>query len=202
MPGGLAISRRAMDSWLAGEAVAAGATFLRSHPALTCGYYAYWSDVPVDGVEFYIREGRDVLVFPTHDGQTCVWVGRSSDEWPDYRANVEARYLGGLDEATRARLDAGRRMSPFRGTHKLPNHFRQCHGEGWALVGDAAYHRDPLTGMGIGDAFLGAELLACAFDDKGLLNPGKVIPTLHRCAEYGKMLVRGGQISHPELPRF
>jgi glycolate oxidase len=41
-----------------------------------------------------------------------------------------------------------------------------------------------------------------AFDAKGLLNPGKVIPTLHRCAEYGKMLVRGGQIKHPDLPRF
>jgi glycolate oxidase len=41
-----------------------------------------------------------------------------------------------------------------------------------------------------------------AFDVKGLLNPGKVIPTLQRCAEYGKMLVRGGNISHPELPRF
>ncbi len=41
-----------------------------------------------------------------------------------------------------------------------------------------------------------------AFDPAGLLNPGKVIPTLHRCAEYGKMLVRGGQIKHPDLPRF
>ncbi len=41
-----------------------------------------------------------------------------------------------------------------------------------------------------------------AFDPQGLLNPGKVIPTLNRCAEYGKMLVRGGQISHPDLPRF
>jgi len=41
-----------------------------------------------------------------------------------------------------------------------------------------------------------------AFDTNGLLNPGKVIPTLQRCAEYGKMLVRGGQLSHPELPRF
>jgi glycolate oxidase len=41
-----------------------------------------------------------------------------------------------------------------------------------------------------------------AFDPLGLLNPGKVIPTLHRCAEYGKMLVRGGQLKHPELPRF
>ncbi|WP_353236218.1 FAD-linked oxidase C-terminal domain-containing protein [Diaphorobacter ruginosibacter] len=41
-----------------------------------------------------------------------------------------------------------------------------------------------------------------AFDPKGLLNPGKVIPTLNRCAEYGKMLVRGGQIKHPQLERF
>ncbi|MCM2347747.1 MAG: FAD-binding protein [Acidovorax soli] len=41
-----------------------------------------------------------------------------------------------------------------------------------------------------------------AFDPAGLLNPGKVIPTLNRCAEYGKMLVRVGQIRHPELPRF
>ncbi len=41
-----------------------------------------------------------------------------------------------------------------------------------------------------------------AFDPQGLLNPGKVIPTLNRCAEYGKMLVRAGQIKHPDLPRF
>ena len=41
-----------------------------------------------------------------------------------------------------------------------------------------------------------------AFDPHALLNPGKVIPTLQRCAEYGKMLVRGGQIKHPDLPRF
>ena len=49
-----------------------------------------------------------------------------------------------------------------------------------------------------------AQMLAlkAAFDSQSLLNPGKVIPTLNRCAEYGKMLVRGGQISHPDLPRF
>ncbi len=41
-----------------------------------------------------------------------------------------------------------------------------------------------------------------AFDPQGLLNPGKVIPTLHRCAEYGRVVVRGGQTAHPELPRF
>ena len=41
-----------------------------------------------------------------------------------------------------------------------------------------------------------------AFDPQGLLNPGKVIPTLHRCAEYGRVVVRGGQLPHPDLPRF
>jgi glycolate oxidase len=41
-----------------------------------------------------------------------------------------------------------------------------------------------------------------AFDTKELLNPGKVIPTLQRCAEYGKMLVRGGRLQFPEIPRF
>ena len=44
--------------------------------------------------------------------------------------------------------------------------------------------------------------LKAAFDPAGLLNPGKLIPTLNRCAEYGKMLVRGGRIRHPDLPRF
>ncbi|HCX81466.1 MAG: glycolate oxidase subunit GlcD [Curvibacter sp. RIFCSPHIGHO2_12_FULL_63_18] len=44
--------------------------------------------------------------------------------------------------------------------------------------------------------------LKAAFDPKGLLNPGKVIPTLQRCAEYGRELVRGGKIKHPDLPRF
>ena len=41
-----------------------------------------------------------------------------------------------------------------------------------------------------------------AFDEKELLNPGKAIPTLHRCAELGAMHVHKGKLPHPELPRF
>ena len=41
-----------------------------------------------------------------------------------------------------------------------------------------------------------------AFDPDGLLNPGKNIPTLHRCAEFGGLHVKGGALPHPELPRF
>jgi glycolate oxidase len=44
--------------------------------------------------------------------------------------------------------------------------------------------------------------LKCAFDPDGLLNPGKVFPTLHRCAELGRLHVHHGQLPHPDLPRF
>ncbi|ABS67115.1 FAD linked oxidase domain protein [Xanthobacter versatilis] len=44
--------------------------------------------------------------------------------------------------------------------------------------------------------------MKCAFDDKSLLNPGKVFPTLHRCAEFGRMHVSGGALPFPDLPRF
>jgi glycolate oxidase len=46
------------------------------------------------------------------------------------------------------------------------------------------------------------ERVKCAFDDKGLLNPGKVFPTLHRCAELGRMHVRGGVLPFADIPRF
>jgi len=44
--------------------------------------------------------------------------------------------------------------------------------------------------------------LKCAFDSKGLLNPGKVFPTLHRCAELGRVHVHAGRLAFPDLPRF
>src|SRR6201991_3693188 len=44
--------------------------------------------------------------------------------------------------------------------------------------------------------------LKCAFDPGGLLNPGKVFPTLHRCAELGRVHVHGGKLAFPDIPRF
>lgn len=150
------------DGLWSSVARAAGAVTDILHDSLTCGYYAYWDGVATTGVEFYVRQGRDILVFPTHDGQTCIWAGRSHGDWMTYRADVEGSYhavIALAPDLTR-RLDVARQASRFRGTSKLPNFYRRSFGKGWALVGDAAYHRDPLPGMGIGDAFLGAELLA------------------------------------------
>lgn len=131
----------------------------------SCGYYAYWNGVPTDGVEFYRRHRRVILVFPTHDDQTCIYVGWPGNETSAYRADVKAGYLATLDLAPdlARRVASGRQAQAFKGTNKLPNFYRRAWGNGWALVGDAAYHRDPITGMGIGDAFLGAQLLADTF---------------------------------------
>jgi glycolate oxidase len=54
-------------------------------------------------------------------------------------------------------------------------------------------------GAGELEAFLAVKR---AFDPSGLLNPGKAVPTLARCAEYGRMHVHGGKLPHPDLPRF
>jgi glycolate oxidase len=59
----------------------------------------------------------------------------------------------------------------------------------------------------MGEMFSEADLnqqqrVKCAFDPAGRLNPGKVFPVLHRCAELGRMHVSGGRLAFPELPRF
>jgi flavin-dependent dehydrogenase len=62
------------------------------------------------------------------------------------------------------KVQDGSITAPLRGSVGLPNHVRRASGPGWALVGDAGYHRDPITGHGITDAFRDAELLADAAD--------------------------------------
>jgi len=51
------------------------------------------------------------------------------------------------------------------GTADVPGFFRRPYGPGWALVGDAGYHKDPITALGISDAFRDAEAVSAALDD-------------------------------------
>jgi 2-polyprenyl-6-methoxyphenol hydroxylase-like FAD-dependent oxidoreductase len=135
-------------------------------PALQCAYYSYWSGVPLDGVEFYPREHRGFGVLPTHHELTCIIVGWPHDEFHAYRADIEGNFLKTLElaPAFAERVRAGRREERFSGTADLPNFYRKPYGPGWALVGDAGYHKDPITAQGITDAFRDAELVAEAVD--------------------------------------
>lgn len=138
-----------------------------TRPPLGCGYYAYFSGVPMDGAEVHFLEESINFGFPTNDGQTCVAV-----EWPNSQfAAVRQDYEGAFFRALQrtpdfaARVAQGRRETRFTGIGNIPNFFRTPYGSGWALVGDAGYHKDPVTGQGIMDAFLDAELLAEALHD-------------------------------------
>jgi len=80
-----------------------------------------------------------------------------------------------------------------------------CVRVGGTITGEHGVGHEKLPQMCV--QFQAAELeqfhaLKQAFDPNGLLNPGKAVPTLHRCAELGKMHVHGGRLPHPELERF
>jgi flavin-dependent dehydrogenase len=135
-------------------------------PTFTCAYYSYWSGVPVEGVEFYPRERRGFGALPTHHGLTCIIVGWPHREFHAFRADIEGNFLQTLElaPAFAERVREGRREERFTGTAALYNLFRRPYGPGWALVGDAGYHKDSITAQGISDAFRDAEQLAEAVD--------------------------------------
>ena len=136
-------------------------------PAGTCGYYTYWSGVLLDSLEFYTRPNRTIVAFPTNDHQTAIFVEWTNKEFHTFRANLEENFLTTLDEIApdlARRTRAGKRVHRFMGTAELPNFFRKPCGPGWALVGDAGCHKDPITAQGITDAFRDAEFLTEAID--------------------------------------
>ncbi len=136
-------------------------------PTLSYGYYAYWSNVPLEGAELYMLSGNGILAFPTNDDMSCVAVGGRIDDFHEFRKDIEGNYMKILERAgdLGERVKAGKRETKFVGTADQPNFFRKPYGPGWALVGDAGYHRDFGTGLGITDAFRDVDLLVDAIDD-------------------------------------
>ena len=136
-------------------------------PTLTCGYYSYWSGLPCETIEVYMRpKPAFLLAFPTNDGLTCVAIQVPVAEFATFRTDVEASFSRTLDLVPELaeRVRVGKREHRFLGTADLSNFFRKPYGPGWALVGDAGYHKDPIEAQGISDAFRDAELLANAID--------------------------------------
>lgn len=138
-------------------------------PTLQSGYYAYWSGLPIAAAEFYARGegGRGWGAFPTHDGLTCVVVGWPRSQFEANRKDYEGHYMRAFDlaPAFAARVHGATRETRFTGTADLPGFFRKPYGPGWALVGDAGYHKDPITAWGISDSFRDAEAVSAALDD-------------------------------------
>ncbi len=82
---------------------------------------------------------------------------------------------------------------------------RACVRVGGVLTGEhgvGVEKRDLMGEMFTEDDLKQQQRVKCAFDPESLLNPGKVYPTLHRCAELGRMHVHRGELRFPDIPRF
>jgi flavin-dependent dehydrogenase len=132
-------------------------------PPIESGYYTYWSNLPAEGFEVYIRPQRGWGAVPTNDGLTLVVIGWPYAEFERNKKDVEGTYMRSLDLAPEfaERVRHAKREAPFRGG-AVPNFFRKPFGPGWALVGDAGYTKDPVTAWGISDGFRDASLCAAA----------------------------------------
>jgi flavin-dependent dehydrogenase len=125
--------------------------------------YAYVAGLGAEGFEFHLGDRAFAGVFPTHGGEANVWVCTPAGAPTlGVRDGVDGFVdrLAGASWELAARVRAAQITSPVRSATGLPNHVLEAAGPGWALVGDAGYHRDPITGHGITDAFRDAELLA------------------------------------------
>ncbi|MER5931150.1 hypothetical protein [Streptomyces sp. NPDC002054] len=139
-------------------------------PKLQCAYYAYWADLPMDGrYEAYMVGDRAFAAWPTNDGLTVVIGALPMRDFAANRADIEGGYLATIARvpAFAERTASATRTGRLVGT-AVPNYFRVPYGPGWALVGDAGYLKDFITGHGIQDAMDGFARV-----NAGLTTPGE-----------------------------
>ena len=144
-------------------AEAVGAELLSSSPHRATAVYGYFPGIPNRGYRWYFGAGVAGGAIPTNHGQHCVFASCRPE---DYRARFAADPHGGLcaivgqfdpDLAESTRAAPAERLRRFPGA---PGHIRARAGRGWALVGDAAFFKDPATAHGITDALLDAHHLS------------------------------------------
>ncbi len=145
------------------EWVAAGA--YREVPAKRPAYYGYYHGIaplPEPAFELFFVDRTVGFLFPMRPGEDCIALELQPEDFDAFRADpqsvFEERYraLPGME----ARLAGASLEGKLKGTKGVANYLRVPYGPGWALTGDAAYLKDPITGLGIGDAVAQAFLLA------------------------------------------
>lgn len=148
----------------------AGAAEYDVVPPLLATYYHYYRGVAPIGEPtleaFRDAEGGFCYLFPGDGGVWTLAVSFPQAEFARVRRDHERAIDAaiGRKAGLAGRLAGAERLGPARGAGDLTNFFRVPFGPGWALAGDAGYHRDPITGRGIADALRSGEALAAALD--------------------------------------
>lgn len=126
--------------------------------------FGYFTGIPQSGYRWYWGKGCGGGMIPTNDDATCVFLSASpSGPWDLRRAAAETEFRSALRSMMPQMADAiaGAQLTgPIRAFAGQPGHLREACGDGWALVGDAGYFKDPITAHGITDALRDAQLLA------------------------------------------
>ncbi len=143
------------------------ATEKHSHPAMTADYYTYFSNLATSKVELFARNELFIAMNPTNFGLTLLIVLWPRHRFNEIRANTAKMFWSAIKTipSLEERVRDARREERYYGTAQTQGFVKQSVGEGWALVGDAGYHKDPVTAQGMTDAFRSAELLSMAFED-------------------------------------
>ena len=132
----------------------------------TASIYSYLHDLGLDGFHWFYTAGGSVGAIPTNHGDTCVFASLPPTRFAAGRKRgLDVLYHEVLHEVSpmlAERVARAPRAGKLRAFPGVRGFFRRAAGPGWALVGDAAYFKDPLTAHGITDALRDAELLARA----------------------------------------
>jgi flavin-dependent dehydrogenase len=136
-------------------------------PILTCWYYSYWSGISNSRLRFFSRPNLALGCIPTNDHMVCIAIAWPHERLSEVKGDVEGHFLKALHSVPGFEQEVlnGKREERFYGMGHIPNHFRKPFGAGWALVGDAGYHKDPIMAQGISDSFRDASLLTAAVDE-------------------------------------
>jgi 2-polyprenyl-6-methoxyphenol hydroxylase-like FAD-dependent oxidoreductase len=125
--------------------------------------FGYYEDLKWDGLHWHFAKNAAAGVIPTNSGH-CVFAAVPAQRFSaTFRGDVMRGFLQTLETncpRLRADIDRARLIGRLRGFGGATSYLRQCHGAGWALVGDAGYFKDPLTAHGITDALRDAQLLS------------------------------------------
>ena len=130
----------------------------------TGAVYGYFEGLDRDRYRWYYGDKVAASLIPTNDGVACVCISVPSERFAqETRLDAQAgfhRVVGEVSPHLAEAMAGVHQVRPLRAFAGVRGFMRQSFGPGWALVGDAAYFKDPLTAHGITDAFRDAELLA------------------------------------------
>lgn len=142
-----------------------GAAMRYTATASTATIYTFADQLPADAYRNWFRPGVGAGLIPTNAGQANLWIGVPMAELRQAghrdRAGLFHRALRRVAPRLAAAV-AGQVSGPWATFPGRPGFVRQWWGPGWALVGDAAYFKDPISAHGMTDALIGAEELARA----------------------------------------